>query len=222
MTTRKDTFKEYREGMVESRLGFVKAALDHLAHAHYNNVTRLARDVASFVSALEDAENSKLPEKYRKSDLKPVSHVTILRNAEYRQLLEVFLNKSVSKEVAERKPFIDVEELLVRIKGLEAQNKILKNKILNGSLEDQDCSEDDTFNAERELFLALDFVISLVGKMQDKAPGCFYNATPDNDPKEKGAGFWGPYGLVESYEEMQRFEQASNSLKIWRKKNLIK
>ncbi|QLJ12635.1 hypothetical protein H0H12_19560 [Pseudomonas putida] len=207
--------------MVESRLGFVKAALDHLAHAHYNNVTRLARDVASFVSALEDTENGKLPEKYRKSDLKPVSHVTILRNSEYRRLLEAFLSKGLSNEVAEQKPFIDVEELLIRIKSLESQNKILKNKILNGSLEAQDYSEDDRFDAERQLFLALDFVISLVGKMQDKAPGCFYNATPDNDPKEKGPGFWGPYGLVESYEEMQKFEKVSSSLKIWRKNSLL-
>lgn len=219
MSKRKDTFKGYREGMVESRLALVKAALEHLSNAYYTNVTRLARDVASFVTVLESAENNNLPDKYKKADLKPVSHVTILRNDEYRRLLDEFLLRINPEDEAELKPFIDVEALLIKNKGLEAQNRLLKNKLVNDHVQVEKIDDDMIRRGQQQiddLFSSLELMVSVVQNMQAATQGVFYRATADNDPKGKGPGFWGPYGLVATADEMLEIENISRRIGEWR------
>lgn len=225
MSKRKDTFKGHREGMVESRLALVKAALEHLSNAYYKNVTRLARDVASFVSLLESTENDKLPEKYRRSDLKPVSPVTILRNDEYRRLLDGFLLKSHPTDDVGQEQFIDVEALIIKNKGLEALTKLLKNKLADGRVGHEGLDGEALQISQKQvedLFSSLELLVSVVHNMQEKTLGVFYRATADNDPKGKGPGFWGPYGLVATAEEMLELEDISRRIKEWRNNKVLK
>ncbi|MFT2158005.1 hypothetical protein [Pseudomonas putida] len=216
MSKRKDTFKDYRERRVEARLDVVKSALRSLANANHNNITRLAKDVASYVTAFELAENSNLAAELRQEDLKPVSHVTILRNEAYRALLDDFLGKAVAHSDQNAIVSFENEELRLKNVALEAKVKQLKILLVDNLAGFE--LYDENKPTEPKLYQMLEFMVSLVDRMQRSAPGCFKNVPEGEVSGRHTPGFHGPNGMVATPEEMLDFEQVQILLRDWKKK----
>ncbi|MDW2777955.1 hypothetical protein [Pseudomonas sp. BEA3.1] len=216
MNKRKDTFKDYRERRVEARLEVVKAALRSLANSNHNNITRLAKDVASYVTAFELAENSVLDES-RQEDLKPVSHVTILRNEAYRTLLDEFLGKANAHSDQKALMSFENEDLRLKNVALEAKVRQLKNLLVD-NLSGSEVYIDGQ-SAEPKLYEMLDFMLCLVDRMQRSAPGCYKNVLEGEIGGRHSPGFHGPNGMVATIEEMRNFELIQIAVRDWKKRS---
>ena len=88
MVQRLDPFDNYRAEHKALRIRHIRSALDILSKATYPNITNLAIDVAKIVKEFEYRDFESLPEKTKVKGFKPVSHVTLLRNSDYRLYLD--------------------------------------------------------------------------------------------------------------------------------------
>lgn len=131
MAEKHDNFYTYRAGQKASRIRHIASALAMLSKAMYPNVTNLAIDVAKIVTEYEFREFESLPEKFKAKGFKPVSHVTLLRNSDYRSCLERSGKIEGSAEEATLLTATDFEALKIRNASLHGQIDQLKLTIRN-------------------------------------------------------------------------------------------
>lgn len=211
MAKRKDTLKDYREGLVGSRLEKIRAALARFSHARYNNITGLAKDVASYVTILEASEDEQKPVGERSKDLRPVSHVTILRNDEYRSLLNSFLD--IEQEGGISRDRVD-QSLLLENEALKAKVRLLGIKLVN-AYADWELVDGATYISpnETKVYEWLRIVVSIMDKMQTFSPGSFEYVTDPKGKRGMPPGLHASMGLAATLEEMAELEKARSALK---------
>lgn len=211
MARRTDTFDEYREKQKIARISYIHSALKVLSNASYSNITRLAKDVSKVVTEIELKHHQALPFAERPNEIKPVSHVTLLRNSDYRELLERSLNISAEDSVAVTFSVSDFEVLKIRNASLEAQVTLLKQTIRNFDAGELPASSDENVKLEekvKHLGENIKFLLKLISDMNSEVPGVFVTILPG----EEGAihpvpGFYGPMNLIATLEELESLEK---------------
>lgn len=217
---RSQTFDEYRRKHEAERLKLISEALKILSNAEYSNVTSFARDVAKLVTEFESSRNTSqggavaVPQK-------PMSHVTLLRNKTYRDLLERFLKIRKKNPDTTNLCISDDEALKFEIASLRKKNQWLEQKILaidsGASFEG---SGGEALQASIELLqndLAL--VISIYEGMCGQVPGAF-KLVPEGEttPNFATPGFHGPRGLIAPMEDMHELDRICDDVAKWRKR----
>lgn len=211
MAKRKDTLKDYREGLVGSRLEKIQAALARFSHARYSNITGLARDVAGYVTILEAGDDERKPNGERAKKLRPVSHVTILRNEEYRALLNSFL--SIEQEAGIPRERVD-QALLLENEALKSKLRLFQNKLVD-AYADWDLVDGRSFvnPQETKIYEWLRTALSVMDNMHKFSPGSFDFVTDPKGKRGMQPGLQAPMGLAATLEEMAEIEHARGALK---------
>lgn len=207
---RKDTFLEYREKHKAARASHIHSALKVLSNANYENVTGLAKGVAKIVTEMELRNHLSLPEHERITDLKPVSHVTLLRNPDYRKILEDSFSPEVSVDAPVSISLSDYEALKIRNAGLAGQIVQLKHTIRNLDAGEVLVSDDsEKLKAEINILNdELKFLISFIDNMQSEASDVFLTVRPGEESSEfSAAGYYGVMNMVATYDELLRLEK---------------
>lgn len=211
MARRTDTFDEYREKQKLARISYINSALRIISNSSYSNITRLAKDVSKVVTEIELKNYQALPLAERPKEIKPVSHVTLLRNAEYRALLEHSINISEKNNVAGTFSVSDFEALKIRNASLEAQVSLLKQTIINFDAGDLPFSSDENVKLEdkvKYLTNNVKFLLKFIDEMNDEARGVFVTVLAgEEDPMHSEPGFYGPMNLIATLEELKDLEK---------------
>lgn len=212
-----DTFEGYRGKHKAARVSQIQSALKILSNGNYKNVTSLAKDVAKIVTEMELRSNLSLPEGQRLVDVKPVSHVTLLRNQDYREILEESFSPDDGIDAPVAISFSDYEALKIRNAGLEGQIAQLKLTIRNLDAGDVLVSGDSEELKKQVGLLGEDlrFLISFIDNMQSEASDIFLTIRPGEENSEYGAaGYYGVMSMVASYDELIRLEKLRQSLGV--------
>lgn len=217
---RSQTFDEYRRKQEAKRLELISEALKILSNAEYSNVTSFARDVARLVTEFESSRKT-LQGGAVAVPQKPMSHVTLLRNKTYRDLLERFLKIRKKTPDTTNLSISDDEALKFELASLRKKNQWLEQKILaidsGASFEG---SGGEAFQASIELLqndLAL--VISIYEGMCGQIQGAF-KLVPEGEttPNFATPGLHGPRGLIAAMEDMHELDRICDDVAKWRKR----
>lgn len=214
---RSDTFEGYRGKRKAARVSHIQSALKILSNANYENVTSLAKDVAKIITEMELRNNLSLPEGQRLIDVKPVSHVTLLRNQDYREILDESFSPEDSVDAPVAISFSDNEALKIRNAGLLGQIAQLKLTIRNLDAGDVLVSGDSEGLKKQVGLLGEDlrFLISFIDNMQSEASDIFLTVRPGEENSEYGAaGYYGVMSMVATYDELIRLEKLRQSLGV--------
>jgi len=206
---RKDTFQEHRDSHRAARIAHINSALKVLSRANYKNITSLARGVAEIVTEYELNQNLSLPEHDRDSDLKPVSHVTLLRNSDYRKILEKTLESEEVSALPTSISSSDYEALKIQNGRIEGQIAQLKHTIINLDSGGLMVSGDSEQFKEEIVKLNDDirFLMAFIDGMQSEAMDVFVIIKPGEENFEYSeAGYHGVMNMVATYDDLIRLE----------------
>lgn len=216
LNPKKDTFDEYRENHRQQRIEFIRKALIVLSNAKYSNVTRLAKDVAKLVTEFELKAFFSQAESEREENCKPVSHVTLLRNLNYREILEDFMGAEAGSESISGGVITDIEALRIRNASLESQNFLLKEKIRSIDLailpskgrRDQ-LTEDESESLKHALNTLLKIIDGMVGQASD-----IYKTVLEGEESERypEPGFYGPWEKISTLDELRELDRVRKQL----------
>lgn len=217
LNPRKDTFDEYRENQKQQRIGFISKALVVLSNAKYVNITRLAKDVAKLVTEFEAKVYMAKAVSERDETLKPISHVTLLRNVAYRKILEDFMGVEDRPEPSINGLLTDFEALKIRNASLETQNFLLKEKIRSIDLTGGHtviplggASVEEVSNALKIIQVLIDIYdridIELGGGLEIIKDGA-------KTDRKDGPGLYGPLRRIASMDELELMDRARRMLK---------
>ncbi|BDA19378.1 MULTISPECIES: hypothetical protein [Aeromonas] len=208
----KNPFKQYQKEKVSDTTKLIRDALKLLSNSKYENKTRLATDVAKIVTEFKVQAYETLPEDKRNESPKPkpLSHVTLLRNKDYCNIIEVALANMEGKEMVAEPSFGELEQLRIRCANLESQKENLVRKIKNMDAQgvmaiesDQDLSAElDHKNKQ------IDLLIRLVDEMHSQVGGAFRLVREQEVSSHNPvSGWYGPMGLVATWDEMEELNR---------------
>jgi len=217
LASRVDTFEEHRDEARAARIARIQSALDVLSSANYENVTNLAKAVAKIVAEIELRNYLGLPSEMQAKAFKPISHITLLRNDKYRQILEQHLGQNVESCVPVSISSSDFEALKIRNASLAGHIEQLKLTIRNldsgdfvSSLDGEQLLKDNACLSED-----LKFVIGMLDDVLSGAGGMFVTKMPGEEDKDfTVAGLHGPMDLIATYDDLLRLESLRQKLDI--------
>lgn len=210
MSKKTNTFKKWQEERSNETKELIRKALVFLSNSHYDNKTRLAKDVAKLVTELKVQANEKLPDDKRLPEVKPVSHVTLLRNKEYLTIITVALDELMGIDSVEEPSISDHESLKIRNASLESQIENLKRKVrkldLNGPLaiENNEESTDEIKRKDEQISLLLKIVDSMHNEVRDALIIVREDEVGAGRPV---AGMYGPFNLVATWGELEELNR---------------
>lgn len=219
---RSQTFDEYRRKHEAERLKLITDAIKILSNAKFSNVTSFAKDVAKLVTEFESNRKTSSQDGLVVVSQKPMSHVTLLRNKTYRDLLERFLKIKQENPDTTNLSISDSEALKFEIASLRKKNQWLEQKILaidsGVSFEGSGGGEALQATIER-LQSDLALVISIYEGMCGQIPGAF-KLVPEGKTTQNFAtpGFHGPRGLIAPMEDMHELDRIFEDVAKWRKR----
>ena len=150
-----------------------------------------------------------MPEHDRDSELRPVSHVTLLRNSDYRKILEKTLESEEVSALPTSISSSDYEALKIRNAGLEGQIAQLKHTIINLDSGGLMVSGDSEQFKEEIVKLNDDirFLMAFIDGMQSEAMDVFVIIKPGEENFEYSeAGYHGVMNMVATYDDLIRLE----------------
>ncbi|MGJ7547661.1 hypothetical protein [Pseudomonas alloputida] len=216
LNPKKDTFDEYRENHRQQRIEFITKALLVLSNAKYSNITRLAKDVAKLVTEFELKAFFMQADAEREEVCKPVSHVTLLRNLNYRKILEDFMGSEVKSEAVSGGVITDIEALKIRNASLESQNSLLKEKIRSidlGAFSSQSIRDQSAEDEVEWLKHALNTLIKIIDGMVGQASD-IYRTVLEGEESERypEPGFYGPWEKISTLDELRELDRVRKRL----------
>jgi hypothetical protein len=170
---RKSSFHEYQKQKEESRILAIRKALKIIVNSSYKNITRLAKDVAKILSEIElkdwelkadDSNFNKRPQP------QPVSYTTLIRNSNYRTLLELHLN---DQDVDSIEPSVsDFEMLGIKCANLESENELLRDRLGNTEeclieLQPSKSTDDEIKTLRQEKILLIEMIQAIMAEVGD-------------------------------------------------------
>lgn len=218
MVQRLDPFDNYRTEHKALRIKHIRSALAILSNATYPNVTNLATDVAKIVTEFEQRDFESLPENTKAKAFKPVSHVTLLRNTDYRLYLD---QSGMIEESADEIPAptaSDFEALKIRNASLHGQIDQLKLTIRNidsGVLPNSP-EETDKLRSEVEgLRDSLQMVCKMLDNVLGECSKMLITVPPGQETEQQSSpGLWGLFDLLATYDELLKFDALRRQLRI--------
>lgn len=212
-----DPFCEYRDSNRNARIAHITHALKTLTNADYKNITRLAKDVAKIITELEakvSAEDS--------DRLKPMSHVTLLKNKKYREVLEQAFDFETDVECSNKVSVAEYEALKYRCAGLESKIVLLEQTIRNldagvGGLEYRVA---ETANGEIEGDSSdADFLLDLLDDLKGELHDAIETILPgEENTYRPQPGLYGPFNMIRNYEELGHLQTIRDRVEDRRRK----
>lgn len=209
---KKDTFVEWRKEQQKETIVLIRKALMLLASATYNNITRLAKDVAALVTEFQIHANALLPVEKQK-EIQAVSYTTLLRNEAYKNILKVALaeqnptkgNLSTQKQGVTELDILRVENsnLKESIKNLQAKIRKIDSgeSILLESMQGADPKKEQMVE---DIKFLIQFALDLHNQVKDAFEIIQDEKTNEDRPVP---GLYGPDGLVATWDEMKHLER---------------
>lgn len=207
MNKRSTTFDAFRAARKDSRLADIGSAIKLLGNASYSNLTNFSKDVAKLVHEFEVRRNDLKPESERIASLRKVSHVTILRNPAYRQLLEDAFGSKCGDVEPSKSGISDIEAYKIRVANLEFQNGLLKDRIRSIDLQGIESTlcpiDEQAETALKQCALDIRFLIRVLDDAVTQLSKAYTTVLPGDESESRPeAGFYGPFALIATYEEM--------------------
>ena len=125
------TFDAFIAARGESTERLVVSAARTVDASKYRNITEYCKTLAKIIGQLREAEAQNNASPFHSGKCKNFSHVTLLRNKAYRQIVEQVFNASRSDSMIDHAIGEDVEVLKAVNAGLVAQVNLLKAKIIS-------------------------------------------------------------------------------------------
>ncbi|MGK0270742.1 MAG: hypothetical protein ACI88H_001390 [Cocleimonas sp.] len=211
MNKRKSSFDEHRAKQQKKRLGCLRSALTVLNNAKYTNVTLFAKDVAKVVYELEKqaASNS--------DDVKKISYTTLLRNKEYRPIIDAYFAGQGGSSTSSQKTAhsqAEYEALKIHCANLDSQNELYRSRLehfqLSKEVKPIDVSDSGQEPMVEDIKLLVGMITNIISSVSDLFDTVPEDATNEEHPE---AGLYSPMGLVVDWETLDRFMEIENECK---------
>lgn len=205
--SRHDPFRNFRESARKARVNHIENALRLLKDATFKNVTRLAINVANLVTDAEAASRS-ADAVDREGKQAPMSHITLLKNTHYREILESYFNFSSGKLVENT---VDLElhrALQVKCGSLESQIKLLKQMVVNqDSKEGLEYSLDPIRSPSKgeQALQDAKYLLDFLDDFRDSFEDMVEVVLPGEE-SGRPAGIHGPFNQIRTHEEMEHLQ----------------
>ncbi|RZO09444.1 hypothetical protein EKG40_08305 [Pseudomonas moorei] len=208
---KQSTFHPYvvsRTAHIEALVGQAISTIDA---SKYGGITDYCKTLSAIITELRAARAVSPSSPYFNKKVKRFSHVTLLRNETYREMVEKEFNSSRGLEgTLEEQPDEDVEELKFQVVSLSAQLNLMKDRVIAIDAGRGLTSIDNT-EAEKiiaKLNQRVDMLIRVNQDVLNSVNGAFKLVLEPTE-KQKVAGMYGPRGLVATLEDLDEMKRAS-------------
>lgn len=213
----RDTFKEYRDKHRAARLSRIESAVKALNSASYKSISSFAKAVARIVTEFEE-KNCVANQDGR--DCRPMSHITLLKNKEYRSVLEGACSFPSTDKRGELIDFKGYQELKIKCAGLMAKISTLEQCIRNIDLGapmlasiEGGSTPDQVESMEDQRFL-LDFIDDFQLEMKEAIEVVHPEQIDEYHPE---AGLYGPMTMIRDYSALERLQEIRKKLESSKK-----
>ncbi|WP_409279944.1 hypothetical protein [Pseudomonas sp. KCJK8751] len=124
---RPSTFSDYIAKRSAHNERLISQAVSMVDASRFGNLTDYCKSISAIVSEIRTAKALESSSPFHRKIVKPLSYTTIMRNSEYRKIVEHRFNET--RELALMEHQEDVEDLKLKIASLHAQSNLLKEKI---------------------------------------------------------------------------------------------
>lgn len=194
------TFDDYIARRSAHNARLVSQAVSALDGSRFGNLTDYCKSISAVVSEIRTAKSLEPSSPFYKKIVKPLSYVTLLRNATYREIIEDRFNETREVAVEEQE---DVEGLRLQIASLLGQTNLLKEKIHAIDAGKTSGTVDD--NEHKALLEKANFrigvLLAVYKNMREGARGVFKSVTEVSE-KNPVPGLYAYTGLVMSQQEI--------------------
>lgn len=194
------TFERYIAERSAHNERLITQAVRAIDATRFGNLTEYCKTLSTVVSELRSAKALDPGSPFFNKQVKPLSHVTLLRNPTYRQIVQHRFDATRVIAIQEAKE--DTEEMKLQIASLLAQTNLLKNKIQTIDT-GKGCTEDDS-----ELRALLEKANHRIGlllnaykNLREGGRGAF-KIVDEPSPKTPVSGLYSYTGLLVSREEL--------------------
>jgi hypothetical protein len=208
---RQSTFGPYIAGRSAHIEAMVGLAISMIDASKYGLITDYAKALSAIITELRTAKSASPSSPYFNRRVKPFSHVTLLRNKTYREMLEKQFDDSrvVIEEQQDENKDGDVEELKYKVVSLMAQTNLLKERVIALDA-GRGLTAIDNAEAEKiidKLNQRVEMLIRINQDVLDSVNGAF-RLILDPTEKQPVAGMYGPKGLVASLDDLEEIKKA--------------
>lgn len=208
---RQSTFGPYIAGRSAHIEAIVGLAISMIDASKYGRITDYCRTLSAIITELRVAKSASPSSPYFNRKVKPFSHVTLMRNTTYREMVEKQFNNSrvVIEEQQVEDEDEDLEELKYKLVSLMAQTNLLKERVI---ALDSGRGLTGIDNAEAEKIIdklnqRVEMLIRVNQDVLDSVNGAF-RLVLDPTEKQPVAGMYGPKGLVASLDDLEEMKKA--------------
>lgn len=209
MVSRNESFDNYHITKQEKRQKHLRKALTIIGTGRYKNITNLATAAARLVTELEIKDS-------KEGDvLEPCSYTTLTRNKKYyRPVLDAYLDGSSELETSNVTggiPFEEHEALKVHCAHLDHENTMIKDRLANidSGQETKLLDNINVLERSEDIKFLTGVINTVVSSFADLVDSIEPSQTNDEHPD---AGFYGPEGLILTWDEMVRFKELSDEV----------
>ncbi len=210
MVSRNESFDNYHITKQEKRQKHLRKALTIIGTGSYKNITNLAKTAARLVTELEIKDS-------KEGDvLEPCSYTTLTRNKKYyRPVLDAYLDGSSEFEKSIENSGISLEEhesLIAHCANLDHENTMMKDRLANTDHSGKETNLLDNINVlerSEDIKFLTGVINTVVSSFADLVDSIEPSQTNDEHPD---AGFYGPEGLILTWDEMVRFKELSDEV----------
>ncbi len=209
--SRHDPFASYREAARRARLDHIENALRVLRGATFKSVTRLAMSVAKLVAEAEAVARTADGEvcEHKAASL---SHMTLLKNVHYRQVLHRYFDFASEKPVADAVDLEAYRALQLKCGALESQIKLLKQMVVN-----QDSKEGLEYHADpmgsssgnEQALEDAKYLLEFLDDFRDGLEDLIEVVLPGDD-SGRTPGLYSPFVLIRTHVELEDLQSVRN------------
>jgi hypothetical protein len=205
MSKKNDSFKKFRDDHLNNRINLIRTSIKILSGKNYEFISHYATAVAKLLTEFDalQARNDQAADK----ELPAVSASNLLRSTVYRPILEAGFS---SESKAKVESITNEEALKIKIACLEGEIALLKNKIVRMDQGDHvpDASNEELTNSLQAKQSDIAHLLKLIDKVIDQFRDALKFVLEGEESHNRPvAGLYGPYGLIETLEYMNRVER---------------
>lgn len=187
----------------------IELAISMIDASKYGRITDYCRTLSAIITELRVAKSASPSSPYFNRKVKPFSHVTLMRNTTYREMVEKQFNNSRVVIEEQQDEDEDLEELKYKVVSLMAQTNLLKERII---ALDSGRGHTGIDNAEAEKIIdklnqRVEMLIRVNQDVLDSVNGAFRLVLEPTE-KQPVAGMYGPKGLVASLDDLEEMKKA--------------
>jgi hypothetical protein len=206
---RQSTFGSYISGRSAHIEAMIELAISMIDASKYGRITDYCRTLSAIITELRVAKSASPSSPYFNRKVKPFSHVTLMRNTTYREMVEKQFNNSRVVIEEQQDEDEDLEELKYKVVSLMAQTNLLKERII---ALDSGRGHTGIDNAEAEKIIdklnqRVEMLIRVNQDVLDSVNGAFRLVLEPTE-KQPVAGMYGPKGLVASLDDLEEMKKA--------------